>query len=411
MNRAISILLILILILCGCQPITPAETTCPSTNPATVPTTFPTTLPTTAPTTMPTTAPTTAPATEPTTEPTTIPTEAPNPAEQRLASLTVEEKVGQLFLARCPDIKAAEDAATYHLGGYILFGRDFDGKTYEEVCSDIASYQAAAKIPMIIAVDEEGGIVCRVSSEPQFRESRFRSPRRLFEEGGLELILSTEAEKIELLQSFGINVNVAPVCDVTTDPDAFMYSRSLGESPEVTGQFIASVVELMNQHQFGGVLKHFPGYGNNTDTHVGIAVDNRSLEDLEAVDLVPFAAGIKAGAGAIMVSHTFVNCLDEELPASLSPLVIGYLRTEMGFEGVVVTDDLVMEAITDLYGAGESAVLAVLAGNDLLCSSEYQIQYQAVLDAVRSGRISMDLLDQAVLRILLWKESLGLLVS
>jgi beta-N-acetylhexosaminidase len=114
---------------------------------------------------------------------------------------------------------------------------------------------------------------------------------------------------------------------------------------------------------------------------------------LKSSDLVPFAAGIEAGAQAILVSHTFVNCLDTEYPASLSPLVIGYLRNEMGFEGVVVTDDLVMKAIKDLYGAGESAVLAVLAGNDLLISSEYEIQYNAVLDAVQTGRIPTEILS------------------
>ena len=326
-----------------------------------------------------------------------------------LLTMTDEEKVGQLFLARCPDINAAQDARDYHLGGYVLFGRDFDGKDRETVISDIASYQEAAAIPMLIAVDEEGGIVCRVSCYSRFRESRFQSPRRLYSQGGLDLILSTETEKIRLLGSFGINVNLAPVCDVTTDPDAFMYSRSLGQSPEETGRVIAAMVDLANQSGFGAVLKHFPGYGNNTDTHVGIAVDDRSLEYLEANDLVPFASGIEAGARAIMVSHTFVNCLDAELPASISPKVIGYLRNEMGFEGVIVTDDLVMQAITDLYGAGESAVLAVLAGNDLLCSSEYQVQYRAVLEAVENGRISQEILDAAVLRILNWKYDLGLL--
>ena len=323
--------------------------------------------------------------------------------------MTIEEKVGQIFLARCPTKNAAEDAAAYHLGGYILFGSDFNGRTHQQVCDTIASYQAVSKIPMLIAVDEEGGIVCRVSDQPQFRESPFPSPRDLYNEGGLDLILTTEQEKITLLQSLGINVNVAPVCDVTIDPNAFMYSRSLGQSPEITGQFIAATVSLMKQNQFGGVLKHFPGYGNNTDTHVAIAVDNRTLEELESADLIPFTMGIESGAEAILISHTFVNCLDTEYPASLSPKVIGYLRSQMGFEGVVVTDDLVMKAIKDLYGAGESAVLAVLAGNDLLISSEYQIQYTAVLDAVHSGRISMEALDRAVLRILRWKTHLGLL--
>ena len=404
MKHTVIFLLILVLLLGSCaqQQPKPEEITAPSAA-ATVPPTDGTTAPpvTEAPTVPPTEA------TEPPTKPPTEPTIALTVPELLLRDMTTEEKVGQLFLARCPDIDAAADAAAYHLGGYVLFGRDFDERTREDVEAAIASYQEAATIPMLIAVDEEGGIVCRVSS--YFRDSRFPSPRRLYDQGGLELVLSTETEKIQLLQSFGINVNLAPVCDVTTDPDAFMYSRSLGQSPEETGRVIAAMVELMNRSSFGCVLKHFPGYGNNTDTHVGIAIDDRTLEELENVDLVPFSRGIDAGAGAIMISHTFVNCLDTELPASLSPTVIGYLRNNMDFDGVVVTDDLVMEAITDLYGAGESAVLAVLAGNDLLCSSEYQVQYRAVLEAVESGRISQEILDAAVLRILNWKYYLGLL--
>ena len=201
---------------------------------------------------------------------------------------------------------------------------------------------------------------------------------------------------------------MAPVCDITTDPGAFMYKRSLGQSPEVTGEYIRSTVELMSQYGIGSVLKHFPGYGNNTDTHTGIAVDHRTLEELEHVDLVPFAAGIDAGCGAILVSHTIVEALDSQLPATLSPAVHDYLRNELGFQGVIVTDDLAMQAITDTYGAGEAAVLAVLAGNDLLCSTEYQIQYQAVLEAVQNGRISEEQLNEAVLRILRWKADLGL---
>lgn len=409
MKHTIIYILIIGLLLAGCQGTGAPETTATTagtTQAAEPPTTqAPTTVPTQPPTTVPTQAPTTEPVTEPETEPTVILTVP----ETILLSMTTEEKVGQLFLARCPESEAAADAAAYHLGGYVLFGRDFEGKGREDVLADIGSYQEAAAIPMLIAVDEEGGMVCRVSCYSRFRDSRFASLRSLYSQGGLELILDTEAEKIQLLSSLGINVNLAPVCDVTTDPDAFMYSRSLGESPEETGRVIAAMVELMEEHHFGGVLKHFPGYGNNTDTHVGIAVDDRSLEELEAVDLVPFAAGIEAGAGAIMVSHTFVNCLDTELPASLSPKVIGYLRNEMGFQGVIVTDDLVMQAITDLYGAGESSVLAVLAGNDLLCSSEYRVQYQAVLEAVESGRISQEVLDAAVLRVLNWKYDLGLL--
>ena len=340
----------------------------------------------------------------------TVETEPPDLMELLLDSMTTEELVGQLFLARCPaGGTAVSELQAYHLGGYILFGRDFDGQTPESVSSTISAYQNAAKIPLLIAVDEEGGYVNRVSSNRAFRDSSFRSPRRLYDEGGLDLVLETEKEKCQLLTSVGVNVNMAPVCDVTTDHSAFMYSRSLGQSPQVTGEYIAAVVDVMASQAVGSVLKHFPGYGNNTDTHIGIATDRRSLESLEEVDLVPFRAGIAAGCDAILISHTIVECLDAELPASLSPTVIGYLRQEMGFDGVVVTDDLVMQAITDGYGAGESAVMAVLAGNDLLCSSEYAVQYTAVLEAVENGRIPLSQVRDSARRVLLWKQELGIL--
>ena len=225
----------------------------------------------------------------------------------------------------------------------------------------------------------------------------------------MDLIRQTEEEKCQLLKSLGINVNLAPVCDMTTDSDSFMYRRSLGQSPEVTREFVAETVEIMSQYGIGSALKHFPGYGNNVDTHIGSAVDERPLSQLESCDLIPFAGGIEAGCGAIMVSHTVVSCFDAENPASLSYEVHRYLREDMGFDGVIVTDDLVMEAVTDQYGAEEAAVLAVLAGNDLLCSTQYQVQYEAVLEAVKSGRISEEQLNRSVLRILQWKADIGLL--
>jgi len=157
------------------------------------------------------------------------------------------------------------------------------------------------------------------------------------------------------------------------------------------------------------VLKHFPGYGNNPDTHTQMVRDDRPLEELEKSDLVPFAEGIRTGTDAILISHNIIDALDAQLPASLSPAVHDYLRHTMEFDGVIVTDDLVMQAITDAYGPEEAAVLAVLAGNDLLCSTEYPIQYPAVLEAVRSGRISSEQLDSSVMRILRWKQDLGLI--
>ena len=349
----------------------------------------------------------TEPVTEATQPPTTVP---PDPMEVLLDSLSTEELVGQLFLARYPGAQlAAEGIEKYHLGGYILFGQDYKEKTAQSMSTDMAALQEKAPIPLLIATDEEGGDVARVSAYGQYREARFSSPRKLYAQGGLALILETEQEKCALLKSVGVNVNMAPVCDVTTDPEAFMYRRSLGEDPETTGQFVASVTELMAQEAVGSVLKHFPGYGNNVDTHIGTALDQRPLAQLEEQDLVPFKAGIQAGCDAILVSHTIVAALDDALPASLSGKVVGYLRQEMGFSGVIVTDDLVMDAITDKYGVGDAAVMAVQAGCDLLCSSDYEEQYAAVLAAVQNGEISDQQLRDSARRILQWKIDLGLL--
>lgn len=345
----------------------------------------------------------------PTQVPTQAPTLPPDPVDLLLSGLTTEEKVGQLFLARCRKETAAEDIAQYHLGGLVLFDRDTEDETPESLRQTLERYQKAATIPLLIAVDEEGGSVVRISDKPAFRDAPFSSPRSLYEGGGMEALRTAEVEKDALLSDLGINVNLAPVCDITTDPAAFLYDRSLGQSPELTCQWVQIAVEEGQTYGIGCVLKHFPGYGNNADTHVGIAIENRSLEELEAQDLLPFAAGMEAGCGAVMMSHIQVTALDAEYPASLSPAVHRYVRETMGYNGVLVTDDLVMDAISVPYGVGEAAVLAVLAGNDLLISSDFPEQYAAVLEAIREGRISEEQLDNAVRRILLWKQSLGLL--
>lgn len=349
---------------------------------------------------------------EQTVESTAFATQEPfDPIQRLLEVMSVEEKVGQLFLARCPGASALEDLLSYHLGGYLLFSQDFEGQTQESLRQIILEYQSNVPIPILIAVDEEGGSVCRVSTNPSFRSSRFPSPREAYADGGMEQVLAVESEKAVLLRDLGINLNMGPVCDISTGFGAFMYSRSLGEDADITSRFVSSTVKILQNQGVGSVMKHFPGYGNNADTHTGIVQDERTLEELEGTDLKPFAAGIDAGCGAVLVSHTIVTAMDETMPASLSPDVHEYLRQNMGFDGVIITDDLVMQAITDAYGAEEAAILAVLAGNDLLCSTQYQIQYAAVLDAVESGRIPMEQLDRSVLRILQWKKDLGLLFS
>ena len=361
--------------------------------------------------TLPETLPTeTVPADVPTDpEPPSAAPAPVDPVRQMISDMSLEQRVGQLFLARCNPDTAVEDVRKYHLGGLVLFGSDFENQTPDSMRQTIADYQDAAEKPLLIAVDEEGGDVTRISQFPAFREKRFSSLRKRYEQGGLEAVLTEEEEKCRLLSDLGINVNLGPVCDIATEPEVFMYSRSLGQDAQTTAEVTASTVNLMNAFSIGSVLKHFPGYGNNADTHIGIAVDTRALSELEEQDLVPYTAGIQAGCGAVMVGHIVVEALDAEFPASLSPAVHRYLRDNLEFTGVIMTDDLVMQAITDQYGAGEAAVMAVLAGNDLLCSTEYAIQYQAVLQAVLDGRIDIDVLNSAVRNVLEWKISLGLL--
>ena len=336
-----------------------------------------------------------------------------SPEEQKamdlLAGMTLEEKVGQLFLARCPAESAAQKAADYALGGYILFGQDFKDKTRDQATADIASYQAAAKTPMLIAVDEEGGTVNRVSRYSQYRSIPFKSPQALYKEGGFDLIQTDAADKSRLLASFGINVNMAPVADITTDPNAFMYKRSFAQDATETGKYVYNVTTVREAEGMGSVLKHFPGDGNAQDSHTAVTYDERPLETFYASDFLPFKEGIKAGADAILVCHNIVKSMDADNPASLSPAVHQILREELSFDGVIVTDDLYMDAIRTSMDIGEAAVRAVEAGNDLLCVTEFEIQVPAVIEAVQSGRIAEERIEESALRILLWKIDLGLI--
>ena len=366
---------------------------------------------TTAPvtTTVPQTTikPTTAPAT--TQQPTTATDKKENRAEEILSQMSLEEKVGQMFYARFPSEGAKTDAKTYFFGGYILFGKDFEDKTAEEIRDMISEVQSAAELPMLIGVDEEGGTVVRISDNPNLRDEPFGSPKSVYENGGWDAVSKTADEKSRLLKSLGVNLNMDPVCDLVSDPNSFMYDRSFSSDAEMTSKFVRLTVEGYSKNDLASVLKHFPGYGENEDTHTGTAVDNRELSELVSKDFAPFAAGIKAGADCILVSHNIINKVDEEYPASLSAKVHALIRDKLGFEGVIMTDDLIMEAITEYIGDENAAVLAVKSGNDLILSSNYEEQYPAVLDAVKTGEITEKQLDASVKRILTMKLKRGII--
>ena len=325
--------------------------------------------------------------------------------EDRLAAMTLEEKVGQLFWARVPSNHQIEDLQSYHLSGYILFGRDFEGRSLEDIKALTKGYQAAAKIPLLIGSDEEGGTVTRISS---ILKTPFQSPMALYHQGGMEVVLSDTKQKSELLKSVGINAGLFPVADLARNHSAFIYDRTIGQDAQTTASYVQQVVEELKKSKVGSTLKHFPGYGDNGDSHTAIIQDNRSLDELRQADFLPFRAGIDAGAGSVLVSHNILSKIDT-VPSSISPKITDLLRKELHFKGVIMTDDLDMVGLANFVSQEEAAFQVIVAGNDLILGSSYQTQIPYLLKKISSGELTEERIDESVRRILTWKYDLGLL--
>lgn len=324
-------------------------------------------------------------------------------ANKKMKNMSLEEKVGQLFLVRYDSNLASNWTKKYYPGGYIMFAKDFNNQTKESIKKEIDDLQSISKIPLVIAVDEEGGYVTRVSRYPSFRESKFLAPRSYYETGGEELLEQTEKEKAELLLSIGVNLNLAPVADVSVDSNDFINIRTFNRNAKETAVLIGKMVNYANEEGISSSLKHFPGYGNNVDTHTGIAIDERSYENFVENDYLPFEEGIKNKVPTVLVSHNIVKCMDSEYPATLSKKVISELREKLNFTGVVITDDLSMSAVNSYVENGSAAVLAVNAGEDLIITSDFVKMYNSVYEAVKNKEIDMETIDKAVRRNIAWK--------
>ncbi len=329
-------------------------------------------------------------------------------AEAQLEKMTLEEKIGQLFLIRFSEEGIAKDLETVVPAGYVLFAKDIEDQTKDSLRQKLAAYQQQSSIPLIFTVDEEGGIVTRISRYSSFRDQRFESVRDYYLSGGIPKLVAIEEEKDQLLADLGIQLNLAPVADVSLNPEDFIYNRTLGEKVNIVASYIQAIVEKANHLSFAVTLKHFPGYGGSLDTHRGVSVDSRSSKELREQSLPPFIAGIKAKVPVIMVSHNIVQSYDENRPASLSKAVHKILR-ELGFEGLIVTDDLDMTAIQDSLKGENEAVVALESGNDLLMTSQYQEDRQALVDAIKTGRITISTLNERVKRILAFKYQYGII--
>jgi len=322
--------------------------------------------------------------------------------EDLLESMTLDEKIGQLLFARIPASNAVSELTEYHLGGYILFGRDVENRSLEQIKNDVSSYKnAPLKVEPFIGIDEEGGVVSRLSYAGL---ADFKSPRELLSDGcGLCSVKKETRDKAAMLEDLGINVNFAPVADLCDNPNSFMYQRSAGSDPEFVSEYINAVTSIYSfeSKNISATLKHFPGYGCNVDTHTGIAVDDRPIEEYRSADFLPFSKGIEAGADFVMVSHNIINAVDSANPASLSSEIYKILKDELKFSGVAITDDLSMDAISQYYhGTYPATVQTVLAGSNMLIVSDYKTAFSEIKKAVEDGVISIDLIEERLLPVL-----------
>lgn len=346
-------------------------------------------------------------------------TPAPDPVAEQMAAMTLEEKVGQLFIA---GFYGTEDGdyvdsliRDYKVGGLIFFGRNVG--TAEELVSLVNDLRAknGDYIPMFFSVDQEGGTVERLPDEVSPLEDAYTYGQSGSSEVGYALgqVLANECV------AFGFNLDFAPSLDIWSNPEnTVIGTRAFGttaEAVEAVGPWAA--YGLMD----GGVIpvvKHFPGHGDTAvDSHVGLPTVSKTVDELLTSELIPFQSAIEGregeGVPAVMVAHILMTAIDQEHPASLSQAVVtGLLREQLGFDGVVFTDDLTMGAITENYGLDEAAVLALEAGCDVLlvCHNEGDLALarQAVLDAVASGRLTEERIDRSVYRILSLKQAYGL---
>jgi beta-N-acetylhexosaminidase len=321
--------------------------------------------------------------------------------------MSLEQKVGQLFFSRFNNKTQDSDITEKYVGGFVLFGVDFNDPDANHIIKNIEYIQKLSQktmnVPLGLSVDEEGGTVTRISFYKFHRSEPFPSPHEIYEKSGLDGLLEIEKEKRELLRKFKMNVNLAPVADFTNNESDYIYGRTLGYPLNETIQYISKEVSEYNEDNFTCCAKHFPGYGNNKNTHDVIAIDERPYEIFEKEDLKPFIAGIEQKIPMILVSHNIVKCKDKNFPASISETWHNILRNELNFSGLILTDDLSMNAIK-LYSGGYSpAIIAINAGNDILLTSQLEEHLTAAIDAAKNGTISNDTIEKACKRIIAWK--------
>jgi beta-N-acetylhexosaminidase len=338
--------------------------------------------------------------------------------EIELKGLSLEEKLGQLLMVGIPGVQISagieELIRDYRLGGIILFERNYhDPQQLASLCSGLQSLAAKnpAPIPLFIAVDQEGGRVVRFKRGFTIPPA----PAELGNQGSPELVYEIFSRLGEELKAAGINMDLAPVLDVNTNiSNPVIGNRAFGSDPELVTDLGLTVISALQDKGIIAVGKHFPGHGDTSlDSHTHLPHVTHSLSRLDAVELSPFRGAVKAGLGAIMTAHVVYDMIDPDYPATLSEKIVDQiLRKNIGFNGVVLSDDFDMGALVNNYDLETAAVRAIQSGIDLLLVCHHKGHqnrvYRGLLRAAQEGLLTEACLDRALTRILKLKRKFSL---
>lgn len=334
--------------------------------------------------------------------------------DELLENMSLEDKASQLFFVR-PEaltgvgtaVQAGEmtrDAMqSYPVGGVILFSENIEEE--QQLRTMLANFHSYSRYPLFTGVDEEGGtLVARVANSGMVAVPLFPNMQEIGNSGQPEKAYEVGASIGGYLQELGFNVDFAPVADVMTNPaNTVIGERSFGSDAGLVSQMVSQEVRGMQEQKVSAVLKHFPGHGDTSeDSHTESAVLNKTADELRAVEFLPFQAGIEAGADMVMVGHISVpQITGDSTPATLSGTIITeYLRGELGYDGIVITDSMSMGAIVNYYDPNQAAVQVLQAGGDMiLMPQDFFAARQAVLDAVADQTLTEERLDESLRRI------------
>lgn len=311
-------------------------------------------------------------------------------AQKVMEDMTLEEKVGQLFVTPYRDDGSDLDAlSNYHIGGIIYTGTFFEDRDPEQAAGVFKGMYENTYIKPFQCVAEEGEAYTAVSKWPAFRPSPYKLPRALYDESGLEGVLNQEEEKLLFLRRMGLNLNFGPITNIVTNPGESLYEQTLGQPKEIASEYIKRLVLLYDEIGMSSVLRYYSG--DNTEA---------------------FMDGCYMGAPSIMMSNKVVasaGSVDKNRPISLSKKWHTYLREELGFEGVIIISDIDSHIFDEYLEEDKVAVAAIKAGNNMIWATNYEGAINDVLEAVENGTLEIADINDSVSRVLTWKIRYGLL--